>query len=102
MKKSTKQPTRLNTSSDAPRRATPEGLQRYAERFRERFVADFYRTSPLGVAISSIGLGTYLGEANEEDDAAYVDAARRAMAAGINVVDTAINYRCQRSERAVG
>ena len=102
MKKSAKQPSPLTTSSDVPTRATPAGLQRYRERFRNRFVGDFYRTSPLGEGISSVGLGTYLGDPTDVDDAAYVSAARHAMASGINLLDTAINYRCQRSERAIG
>jgi aryl-alcohol dehydrogenase-like predicted oxidoreductase len=52
--------------------------------------------------VSSIGLGTYLGESTDEDDAAYEAAVRLGLSAGINLIDTAINYRCQRSERAIG
>jgi aryl-alcohol dehydrogenase-like predicted oxidoreductase len=102
MKKSTKQPAPLTTASDAMTRATGDGTNRYAERFRDQFAADFYRTSPLDVVMSSIGLGTYLGEPTDVDDAAYATAARHAIASGINLLDTAINYRCQRSEQAVG
>jgi aryl-alcohol dehydrogenase-like predicted oxidoreductase len=47
-------------------------------------------------------LGTYLGEATDEDDEAYRTATLRAVRNGINHLDTAINYRFQRSERAVG
>lgn len=84
-------------------RATPEGTARFAARFASRFAADFYR--PLGgtgLTASSIGLGTYLGACDDADDEAYVDAAHHALASGLNVLDTAINYRCQRSERALG
>jgi len=52
--------------------------------------------------ISSIGLGTYLGEPTAEADAAYTQAVRLAVASGINLLDTAINYRHQRSERNIG
>jgi aryl-alcohol dehydrogenase-like predicted oxidoreductase len=52
--------------------------------------------------VSALGVGTYLGDCTDADDAAYTDAVRVAIAAGVNVIDTAINYRCQRSERAVG
>ncbi len=52
--------------------------------------------------LSSIGLGTYLGEADEKTDRGYEESALAALAAGCNVFDTAINYRNQRSERAVG
>jgi aryl-alcohol dehydrogenase-like predicted oxidoreductase len=52
--------------------------------------------------VSSIGLGTYLGECIDADDAAYTDTAHHALASGLNLLDTAINYRCQRSESALG
>ena len=47
--------------------------------------------------------GTYLGREDDATDAA-VPAGRstRALERGINVIDTAVNYRHQRSERAVG
>lgn len=88
-------------------RATAAGTARYEERFARHFAAGFYR--PLGaspraacVHVSSIGLGTYLGECDTQDDDAYTDTAHHALASGINLLDTAINYRCQRSERALG
>lgn len=52
--------------------------------------------------LSSIGLGTYLGEPDEAADAAYTEAIVQAVRSGINVLDTAINYRHQRSERNIG
>ncbi|MBI2104814.1 MAG: aldo/keto reductase [Candidatus Omnitrophica bacterium] len=51
---------------------------------------------------SSIGLGTYLGDADDATDARYAEAIRAALAQGCNVLDTAVNYRCQRSERTIG
>ena len=56
----------------------------------------------LGVWLSSLGIGTYLGRDDAATDARYARSVRRALQLGINVVDTAINYRNQRSERAVG
>jgi aryl-alcohol dehydrogenase-like predicted oxidoreductase len=50
----------------------------------------------------SIGLGTYLGEPDERADVDYVDAISQALTSGINLLDTAINYRHQRSERNIG
>jgi len=50
----------------------------------------------------SIGLGTYLGEADPETDGAYLQAARAFAAAGGSVFDTAANYRRGRSERVLG
>lgn len=52
--------------------------------------------------MSSVALGTYLGESEDETDALYEEAIGRALSSGLNVIDTAINYRCQRSERSVG
>lgn len=52
--------------------------------------------------MSSIGLGTYLGGEDEASDHAYTQAITRAVELGVNVFDTAINYRFQRSERSIG
>ena len=52
--------------------------------------------------ISSIGLGTYLGDPGAAADAGYADAARAFAAAGGTVFDSAANYRMGRSERALG
>jgi aryl-alcohol dehydrogenase-like predicted oxidoreductase len=65
-------------------------------------VPGFYRPATFGVSMSSIGVGTYLGESTDDGDAAYQTAILHAVSSGINVIDTAINYRNQRSERAVG
>lgn len=84
-------------------RATAAGTARYATRVAAKLASDFLR--PLtadGVLVSSIGLGSYLGECDEADDIRYADTAHHAIAKGINLLDTAINYRCQRSERAFG
>jgi aryl-alcohol dehydrogenase-like predicted oxidoreductase len=52
--------------------------------------------------LSSLGLGTYLGQESEAADTAYVEAIRAFHAAGGTVFDTAANYRGGRSERALG
>ncbi|WP_243288356.1 aldo/keto reductase [Geothrix terrae] len=52
--------------------------------------------------LSSLGLGTYLGEATSAVDEGYVAAARTFFTAGGTVFDTAANYRAGRSERALG
>jgi predicted aldo/keto reductase-like oxidoreductase len=84
-------------------RATAEGTRRYRSRHAEAFVDDFFR--PLtrdAIHVSSIGLGTYLGQCDDTDDDVVKDAVRYAVGKGINFIDTAINYRCQRAERSVG
>jgi aryl-alcohol dehydrogenase-like predicted oxidoreductase len=80
--------------------ATAEGTARFRERFAER-MPDHMRQAQ-GLWISSIGFGTYLGEPTAEYDARYREAVQRAVLMGVNVIDSAINYRHQRSERAIG
>lgn len=92
-------PTGLDTTV---LRATDAGTSRFRSRFEQRFAPDFFRPTTFGPTVSSIGIGTYLGENTDADDAAYESAVQLAVASGINLLDTAINYRSQRSERAVG
>jgi aryl-alcohol dehydrogenase-like predicted oxidoreductase len=82
--------------------ATPEGTQAYvAARSTGDVVREHFRDVD-GLLISSIGLGTYLGHHDEETDELYQRAIIRAVGQGCNVIDTAINYRCQRSEKSIG
>jgi aryl-alcohol dehydrogenase-like predicted oxidoreductase len=81
--------------------ATSDGTKKYAARFAARAAAGHFREAQ-GLWLSSIGIGTYLGEPDERTDQAYTDAVIAAVESGANVVDTAINYRFQRSERLVG
>lgn len=84
-----------------PGRATAAGTARFRQRFPELARRGHFR--PFGdLWLSSIGLGTYLGEADDATDQAYEEAIRAALVAGCNVFDTAINYRHQRSERTLG
>jgi aryl-alcohol dehydrogenase-like predicted oxidoreductase len=84
-------------------RATAAGTARYGSRVASKLAPDFLRpVSHDGVLVSSIGLGSYLGECDEADDIRYADTAHHAIATGINLLDSAINYRCQRSERSFG
>ncbi|MGH2627248.1 MAG: aldo/keto reductase, partial [Anaerolineales bacterium] len=92
------------TSSDRPLlsgSATAEGTAAYAARQSERVAPGHFRQVQ-GLIVSSIGLGSYLGEPDAEDDGRYREAAREALRLGCNFIDTAINYRFQRSERALG
>jgi aryl-alcohol dehydrogenase-like predicted oxidoreductase len=79
--------------------ATVEGTARYRDRFSDR--PGHFRQAQ-GLWLSSIGLGTYLGDATDAIDKAYIQAICHAVKLGCNVIDTAINYRHQRSERAIG
>jgi aryl-alcohol dehydrogenase-like predicted oxidoreductase len=110
--------------------ATSEGTSKYALRFAARTSTGHFRSIPdhaaaigaQGIAsqtstehpedrapltaqhltVSTLGIGTYLGNADEETDAAYTEAVIAAVESGFNVVDTAINYLLQRSERSIG
>jgi aryl-alcohol dehydrogenase-like predicted oxidoreductase len=82
--------------------ATPKGTERYARRLAERVVAGHFRELAPGLLASTVGLGTYLGREDDATDALYRAAVTRALERGINVLDTAVNYRHQRSERAIG
>jgi aryl-alcohol dehydrogenase-like predicted oxidoreductase len=81
--------------------ATLEGTKNYAARFPEFQKAGHYRDF-MGLTVSSLGLGTYLGRPDDADDRLYVEAVKAALASGINLIDSAINYRCMRSERNIG
>jgi len=83
------------------RGATWEGTRKYAEKFRGH-VADGHFREVNNLVLSSLGIGTYLGQPNESTDAGYTAAAVVAVELGINVLDSAINYRLQRSERSIG
>jgi aryl-alcohol dehydrogenase-like predicted oxidoreductase len=84
-----------------PNHATPEGTLRYAEHFAQRAAANYFRRQQ-GLRLSSIGIGTYLGNADQATDLNYANAVTRAVVSGVNVIDTAANYRFQRSERSIG
>ncbi len=84
-----------------PTFATTDGTRKYAARFASRAAAGHFREQN-GLWLSSLGIGTYLGEADERTDKGYTDAVIAAVEAGANVIDSAINYRLQRSERSIG
>jgi len=54
------------------------------------------------LALSNVGIGTYLGDADAKTDQLVTDAVRQSILSGVNVIDTAINYRSQKAERSVG
>lgn len=85
-----------------PGHATREGTQRYAQRFAGRAATGNFRQAAGGLLASSIGVGTYLGEPDAATDRGYTDSVVAAVEGGFNVIDSAINYRFQRSERSVG
>ncbi len=81
--------------------ATPAGTEHFVSRFPAAAAAGFYRQAQ-GLQVSTLGLGTYLGPMDEKTDASYTRAIEEALSGGINFIDTSLNYRHQRSERAIG
>ncbi|MBI2839693.1 MAG: aldo/keto reductase [Acidobacteria bacterium] len=81
---------------------TKSGTTRFVQRHAQGAVPEHFRQSRDGIRLSSIGLGTYLGEPDDATDLRYEAALKLALSLGCNVIDTAINYRFQRSERAIG
>lgn len=79
--------------------ATREGTQRFKNRWNGP--PDHFQESQ-GLFISSVGIGTYLGDTDDQTDRNYEASVCRAVELGCNLIDTAINYRHQRSERNVG
>ena len=80
-------------------RATSEGTRRFATRSS---AAEGHFRDAAGVRVSSIGLGTYLGGEDAGTDRGYEECVAIALSSSVNVFDAAINYRGQKSERAIG
>jgi aryl-alcohol dehydrogenase-like predicted oxidoreductase len=84
--------------------ATPEGTKNYVKNAVKNRgkPADHFRVFD-NLYLSSIGMGTYLGKPNKEDDQSMENAVYESIkSGGVNVLDTAINYRAMRSEKSVG
>ncbi len=80
---------------------TAEGTKQYKNRFEGKAAPGHFRETQ-GLTLSSIGIGTYLGGCDTPTDAGYAEAVVAAVRGGVNVIDSAINYRMQRSERSIG
>ena len=79
--------------------ATMDGTANY---FKRKGLGDTVSKKSKYFYSSKIGLGNHLGDFTQEDSDAYVDAMRYALEHGINVLDTAINYRGMKSEKDTG
>ncbi|HIH68986.1 MAG TPA: aldo/keto reductase, partial [Candidatus Nitrosotenuis sp.] len=77
----------------------PEGTKKFAT--RPDSILENYRTIQ-NLLLSNVGIGTYLGNPDSQTDTLVEEAVRKSILSGINVIDTAINYRAQKAERSVG
>ncbi len=80
--------------------ATFAGTEKFKNRFPDS--AEGYFRQAQGLIVSSIGIGTYLGNWDAETDENYTNSIVKYVESGGNVIDTAANYRFQRSERNIG
>ena len=80
--------------------ATPEGTKKFAERQNQDSHKNYKNVHNL--TLSNVGIGTYLGNPDVETDKLVEDAIKKSILGGINVIDSAINYRAQKAERSVG
>jgi aryl-alcohol dehydrogenase-like predicted oxidoreductase len=79
--------------------ATSEGTVKFAKN-SDTNQLNFKKIHNL--VLSNVGIGTYLGDADEKTDEAVKNAVKQSILFGVNVIDTAINYRAQKAERSVG
>ena len=79
--------------------ATSEGTKRFLENSK---ITQLNFKQIHNLTLSNVGIGTYLGEPNEKTDELVKNAIKTSILSGINVIDTAINYRAQKAERSVG
>lgn len=83
--------------------ATGEGTARYRGRAVKSGLQPGHFRSFQSLSISSLGVGTHLGDANSLTDKLVEEAVHDSVASGaVNVIDTAINYRMQKAERSIG
>ena len=79
--------------------ATEQGTKNFAENSAAN-KSNYKKIQTL--TLSNIGVGTYLGNADSQTDEAVKNAIKQSILYGVNVIDTAINYRAQKAERSVG
>ncbi|NND86971.1 MAG: aldo/keto reductase [Nitrosopumilus sp.] len=79
--------------------ATSEGTKKFAQNSGVN-QANFKHFQNL--SLSNVGMGTYLGDADSKTDELVKNAVKQSIESGVNVIDTAINYRSQKAERSVG
>ena len=83
--------------------ATTEGTKKYMESAIKNGISNSHFRSFDNLNLSSLGMGTYLGQITPEDNRDLENAIYESVKSGaINIIDTAINYRSMKSEKNIG
>jgi len=80
--------------------ASPSGTLNFSKKNKDVKLQNFRKAQNL--TLSNVGIGTYLGNPDDQTDQLVINAIKKSILSGINVIDTAINYRAQKAERSVG
>ena len=81
-------------------KATLAGTTRYQQKFQTSLDLNHFRKADEIIA-SSVGIGTYLGESDEQTDNLVTEAIIQSVKGGINLIDSAIIYRNSQGERSI-
>lgn len=83
--------------------ATPSGTTNFRNLSLKKGIDESHFKHVEDMYLSSLGMGTYLGNLSETDDTNIEYSIYHSIKEGsINVIDTAINYRSMLSERSIG
>jgi aryl-alcohol dehydrogenase-like predicted oxidoreductase len=78
--------------------ATLEGTHNFCQNFQKSYCS----LTSVDLTLSTIGFGSYLGDVDDLSDGIVISAVIESITSGINVIDTSINYRGEKSERNIG
>src|SRR5688500_2985696 len=70
--------------------ATVQGTRRLRKRFSAVHPDNFFRPLAGEITVSALGMGSYLGECDDAEDARYTATGIEALSRGVNCLDTAI------------
>ncbi|MDW3604207.1 MAG: aldo/keto reductase [Nitrososphaeraceae archaeon] len=83
--------------------ATSEGTKKFRDNAIKKGKSYLHFKEFDDLILSSIGMGTYLGDLSKEDDIDIENALYESVKShAINVIDSAINYRAMKSEKSIG
>ncbi len=80
--------------------ATTAATKEYALKYQNKCPQNYFKQGN-NLTFSSFGIGTYLGKRDKETDNLVTNAIIKSVSEGINIIDTAINYRQMQGEKSV-